>query len=530
MPDSCLVIVKDTAYVARPHEVAVTFDEFKRWVYHGTIVRRAFGYREVRLQTHRIGALTRPFLTMFLLRLMARGTCLIQDDHGASISIDARTLARLGRRTVRDLMHRARLLRDIEREIEDLGSSPASRPRPIDQRASPVYLRTDLVFGLTSGGSVGHIAGVLNKLDGFTGPPIFLTSDAIPSVRSDIETHVIPPDGRFADFLELPAFAFNDVFDDRARRHLEGRGLAFVYQRYSLNSYVGVQIARRHGIPLVLEYNGSEVWVNRNWGRRLKYEALSDTIESFDLAAADVVVVVSQTLARDLVHRGVDRDKVLVNPNGVDPDRYSPAVDGGPVRERLGLDDRIVVGFIGTFGPWHGAEVLAEAFGRLVARRPEYREGVRLLMIGDGPTVEETRRRIRAGGVGDETLFVGRTAQEDGPAYLAACDILVSPHVPNVDGSPFFGSPTKLFEYMAMGKGIVASRLEQIGEVLDHERTAWLVEPGDVDALANGLERLIDDPALRERLGRAAREDAVAKHTWYEHTRRIIEKLQSRYA
>ena len=68
--------------------------------------------------------------------------------------------------------------------------------------------------------------------------------------------------------------------------------------------------------------------------------------------------------------------------------------------------------------------------------------------------------------------------------------------MPNPDGTPFFGSPTKLFEYMAMGKGIVASDLEQIGEVLEHGRTAWLVPPGDVDALADGLRRLIDDPAL----------------------------------
>ena len=77
-----------------------------------------------------------------------------------------------------------------------------------------------------------------------------------------------------------------------------------------------------------------------------------------------------------------------------------------------------------------------------------------------------------------------------------------------------------------MGKGIVASNLEQIGEVLDHGRTAWLVRPGDVEALTGGMERLIDDPGLRNALGRAARNDALAHHTWREHTRRTIERLQ----
>src|SRR5207237_125725 len=79
--------------------------------------------------------------------------------------------------------------------------------------------------------------------------------------------------------------------------------------------------------------------------------------------------------------------------------------------------------------------------------------------------------------------------QDDGPEHLAAADLLVSPHVTNPDGTPFFGSPTKLFEYMAMGRPIVASDLEQIGQTLEHGRTAWLVPPGDVEALADAMAR-----------------------------------------
>jgi glycosyltransferase involved in cell wall biosynthesis len=107
--------------------------------------------------------------------------------------------------------------------------------------------------------------------------------------------------------------------------------------------------------------------------------------------------------------------------------------------------------------------------------------------------------------------------------------MFVSPHIPNPDGTPFFGSPTKLFEYMAMGKGIVASDLEQIGEVLEHGATAWLVNPGDVESLTMGLKTLIDDEDLRYRLGLAARREAVAKYTWQEHTKKIIERLEEQY-
>jgi glycosyltransferase involved in cell wall biosynthesis len=106
---------------------------------------------------------------------------------------------------------------------------------------------------------------------------------------------------------------------------------------------------------------------------------------------------------------------------------------------------------------------------------------------------------------------------------LDACDILVSPHVPLADGSDFFGSPTKLFEYMAMGKGIVASRLGQIGDVLVDNETALLVEPGDAADLSKAIIRLSADVELRARLGSAAREAAVGLHTWQRNAANIID-------
>jgi glycosyltransferase involved in cell wall biosynthesis len=181
-----------------------------------------------------------------------------------------------------------------------------------------------------------------------------------------------------------------------------------------------------------------------------------------------------------------------------------------------------VIGFVGTFGPWHGAGVLARAFVSLAARIPR----LRLLLIGDGeerPVVEQLlaeqiaeRRAVLAGAVAADAV----------PVHLAACDVLVAAHVPNPDGSEFFGSPTKLFEYMAAGRAIVASRLGQLAEVLDHERTALLVEPGNPDDLARAIERLVRDAGLRVGLAEAARKAAVDRHGWREHTRRIVDALR----
>jgi glycosyltransferase involved in cell wall biosynthesis len=268
--------------------------------------------------------------------------------------------------------------------------------------------------------------------------------------------------------------------------------------------------------------------VNRHWGRPLprRYEALAERVERLNLQAADLVVVVSEPLRDALLAAGLDGRRVLVNPNGVDTDCYHPAVDGAAVRARYGLAGKQVVGFIGTFGRWHGAEVLAEAFGRLLQAQPGRRATTRLLLVGDGVTLPEARARLAAWGVGPECVCTGLVPQERGPEHLAACDVLASPHVPNADGTEFFGSPTKLFEYLAMGRAVVASELGQQGRLLRHDETAWLVRAGDAAALAGALGLLLGDAARRRRLGAAARREAVAHHTWRAHTRRLLDRLE----
>jgi len=225
---------------------------------------------------------------------------------------------------------------------------------------------------------------------------------------------------------------------------------------------------------------------------------------------------------------GVDPEKILVNPNGVDHERYAPVKDKSEVKKKFNLENKTVIGFIGTFGKWHGAEILARAYGMLIKTYPDYRRTTQLLMIGDGVTLPLVKNEIEYFNTADNVTLTGTVPQEEGPMYLAACDLLASPHVPNPDGTPFFGSPTKLFEYMAMGAGIIASDLDQIGEVLQHDHTAWLVEPGDPESLMLGLKAMIDTPETNQRLGEAARREVVAKYTWKEHTRKIIEKLKER--
>ena len=505
-------------------EIVAGPQDLKRWLRSGQVAGLLFRFRSARLLTADVRFPQRPLRAAVALRLLSRGPVWFEDPEGRRWRVSLPTLGRLVLSTLRDLLATRSLLARLDREVCALERLDRAE-RTIQHAGRVVYLKTDFVFGLKAGGSVAHTAGVLNHLDEVTGTPLFVTSVRLPTVREDIETVDIPPSGRFSEFNGLPMLAYNSDAYRQSKQHLRGVQVSFVYQRYSVYNFTGVRLAADLGVPFVLEYNGSEIWVNRNWGKPLAHEGLAERIELVNLRHADLVVVVSEPLRDELVKHGIDPARILVNPNGVDPQRYSPVVDGAAVRTDLGFDGKTVVGFIGTFGRWHGAEVLVDAFAEALRRRPGLRDSFRLLLIGDGQTMPLVRERIRGHDLQGLVRLTGLVAHADGPRFLAACDIYASPHVPNADGSRFFGSPTKLFEYMAMGRGIVASDLDQIGEVLTHKVNAYLVEPGSVSALADGLIALADEPEVARRLGEAARTIAEKEHSWAAHTRRIVESL-----
>lgn len=401
----------------------------------------------------------------------------------------------------------------------------ARRPRrwPGDGPLDILFLRATPAATSAVGGSTSHVAGTVDAFAAMGHRVRFIANDRLLEVDHErMPLDVVEPDARFAAVRAVFEVWNGLRFAWRARAIARSREAPdLVYQRYSRFNAAGVLLSVSLDRPLCLEFNGSEVWVAENWDP-VGLRRLLAAIERLNLRAADRIVVVSEVLGEACARSGAAAERIVVNPNGADAERFRPGVGGDALRRRLFPDSdagrgALIAGFVGTFGPWHGVDALAEAIVRLPRDVP-----VHFLLVGDGDRRPAVERRIAEGGAADRVVFAGRVAHADVPAYLDACDILLSPHVPMPDGSAFFGSPTKLFEYMAMEKAIAASRLGQIGDVIEDGVSGLLLEPGSVDEIVAAIVRLAGDPELRARLGRAARARVLERYTWKASAARSI--------
>jgi len=423
-----------------------------------------------------------------------------------------------------------------------------SRPQKFERLSSfrALYLKSNLMLGVKAGGSIGHIAGVVNELLRINQGMTVLAPEPPPMVKREARFVPIDTLKSYGVPAEANHFRFNWNCVKSAADVLSRERFDFIYQRLSLGNLSGVLLSRRFGIPLVLEYNGSEVWISSNWGHSLKFKKLASLMEDCCLRHAYRVVTVSEVLAEELVARGVSRDKIIWYPNCIDPELFEPeryAAVRERVRQRLGAQvDELVVLFLGTFGIWHGAETLAETAKRYFSQADSGKPRLRFVFVGDGLRLSAVREILQEEIVAGKVITTGLVPQAMAPEYLAAADIFVSPHVPSTDGSKFFGSPTKLFEYMAMHRPIVASRLDQLGDVLNPavdekelsedfmpsgQETAILTEPGNSEAILSALLFLRDRPDCRRSFATAARRRALERYTWERHVDEIMSSIRN---
>lgn len=315
---------------------------------------------------------------------------------------------------------------------------------------------------------------------------------------------------------ELRPLLFNTWATPRVLEVLQRDPPDAIIERLSLFSHVGLDLARALKRPFLVEVNALLSREARQF-RKLELVGLAEAVESRVLNEANVVMPVSDQLAKLVTSVGVPESKIRVVPNGANVEEFDPASDGMEARRRLNLNGEFVVGFAGSLKSWHGVDVLVEAFEQLLIEDPS----AKLLIVGSGPTEAKLRSAAADVGRGDSVLFTGAVDHHQVPGYLSAMDVTVAPFRKVED---FYFSPIKLFEYMAAGRCIVASRLGQIEEVIVDGHNGLLCQPDDAHSLAAALLQARLNDSLRQRLGSTARRCVEENYTW-KRAARTVDRL-----
>ena len=274
----------------------------------------------------------------------------------------------------------------------------------------------------------------------------------------------------------------------------------------------GAEAAKRLGIPSVYEIRG--FWHLTQATKRLGYEKSDHytLTEQFEIEAAknsDYVFTITNALKQILVENGIEENKISVLPNAVDPERFDVIERDRELEEQLGFENKIVIGYIGSFVEYEGIDLLLEATSQL---KRELGDVFRVLLVGDGSMHEKLWRMSRFLAVDEIVTFTGRVAYEEVDRYYSLIDIVPLPRL----GLRVceLVSPLKPFEAMATGKVLITSDVEALSEIIDDGVTGLLHRKDDSSHLADKLKEAITDSELRQNLGKQAREWVSETHSW----------------
>lgn len=284
-----------------------------------------------------------------------------------------------------------------------------------------------------------------------------------------------------------------------------------VYERYSLWSFSGMEYAARYRIPGVLEVNAPLIEEQAKH-RGLVNKKAAEEVAGMVFSTASALVCVSEEVANYIIKLEGDnvRPKVHVIPNGINPECYLDIHEKSQAH-----DDVFVIGFVGTLKPWHGLPYLLEAFAGFHTDNPD----TRLCVVGDGPQREEILAMSEKYGISNAIDMAGSVSPEEVPGWLASMDVAVAPYP---DLKDFYFSPLKVYEYMAAGLPVIASRIGQLEKLITHGINGIHSEPGSVISIKQSLRHLYDNSALRKNMGHKARETVLQNHTWDHVTGQIL--------
>jgi Glycosyltransferase len=373
-------------------------------------------------------------------------------------------------------------IRGIVNALRELGhdvsvmSFPGADPE--HEHAAPVGARSRAIGAAVSPNAPSRLAALVTKLPGVVFELFELLYNAVTFVRMTRAWRKAPP--------------------------------RLIYERYSLFLFATVWMARRRGIPIVLEINDSAL-VQRV--RPLTMRGLARRVERWCFRRATGLVFISTYFRDKAVEAYGDIAPSVISPNAVDLSSFDPSrFDRDALRAARGLTGLTVCGHIGVFAQWHGVDAFVEA----IANRLEQAPGLALVFVGDGKTLPAVRELVAARGLSERVLLPGRVPHDEIASWIACMDYAVLPN------SNHYGSPMKLFELMGMGVAVVAPDYAPVAEVIADGRTGWLFPRGDATACVERVLALASQADERRHVGLAARDYIASERQWRNNAEQLL--------
>lgn len=271
--------------------------------------------------------------------------------------------------------------------------------------------------------------------------------------------------------------------------------------------------AKQLGIRSIYEVRGlweiTRLSRQKGWDNTEQY-AFTAKMEAEACRGADAVFTITEALKNIMIDRGVDGNKITIVPNCVHSNKFVPLQPDLNLASELGInEDEIVIGYIGSIVNYEGLDTLLYALAKLKAR------GITLfkfLLVGDGAELLHLRCLIQELALENNVIITGRVAHELVQSYYSLVQIAPFPRKPYLVCEAV--SPLKPFEAMASGKAVIVSSCDALTEIVEHGKNGLVFQKGSVDALADGLQLLLEDRDLMRRLSVAGREWVCAERDW----------------
>lgn len=309
-------------------------------------------------------------------------------------------------------------------------------------------------------------------------------------------------------------------FERQLSQKIESLQPDLIYERSAYLQSSGVRAAKKFGVSHVLEVNSPYVEERKTLGdggsllsgyaARIEQELLEET---------DVAAVITSSLKEYFEREyGLQDKSFVITPNAINQRKIRwDQNEVGKIKSEHEIEDKIILGFVGSLLPWHGVDLLIKSLKDI----RDHHTDTKVLIVGDGSGANDLKQLSHNLGVENDVIFTGRVPHGQVFNYIQSMDITIYPG--SKDNENWYGSPVKLFEYGAMGKPVVIYDQPPIRDVMEAGKDGLLIEP-EVEQLTDAISTLLNNENLRNSIAQNFKDKVLSEYTWDKNVERVLNK------